>query len=77
MAKRRKSWYKHRLDALTQGQKISMFEDRFLEQALEELENLRKENKELKRKILIYEKFMKDVEELLNRSKKMNEEIRI
>ena len=54
-----------------------MFEDRFLEQALEELENLRKENKELKRKILIYEKFMKDVEELLNRSKKMNEEIRI
>lgn len=54
-----------------------MFEDRFLEQALEELESLRKENKELKRKILIYEKFMKDVEELLNRSKKMNEEIRI
>lgn len=54
-----------------------MFTDRFLEQALEELESLREENKELKRKLSIYEKFMKDVEELLNRSKKMNEEIRI
>lgn len=51
-----------------------MFADRFLEQALEELESLREENKELKRKLVIYEKFMKDVEEQLNRSNKMNEE---
>lgn len=54
-----------------------MYEDRFLEQAINEIENLREENKELKRKLIIYEKFMKDVEEQLNRSKKMNEEIRL
>lgn len=54
-----------------------MFENRFLEQALEELESLREENKELKRKLFIYEKFMKDVEDFLNRSNKTNEEVRI
>lgn len=54
-----------------------MYEDRFLEQAINEIESLREENKELKRKLVIYEKFMKDVEEQLNRSKKMNEEIRL
>lgn len=54
-----------------------MYEDRFLEQAINEIESLREENKELKRKLVIYEKFMKDVEEQLNRSNKMNEEIRL
>lgn len=54
-----------------------MYEDRFLEQAINEIESLREENTELKRKLVIYEKFMKDVEEQLNRSKKMNEEIRL
>ena len=33
-----------------------MFEDRFLEQALEELQSLRDENEELKRKLLLYER---------------------
>lgn len=54
-----------------------MFEDRFLEQAINEIESLREENKELKRKISKYEQFIKYVKELLNRSNKMNEEIRI
>lgn len=42
-----------------------MFEERFLEQALEELQKLTEENKELKRQVTLYEKFVKDVKELL------------
>lgn len=38
----------------------------FLEQALEELEETREENKELKRQVTLYEKFVKDIKELLS-----------
>lgn len=38
----------------------------FLEQALDELEETREENKELKRQVSLYEKFVKDVKELLS-----------
>ena len=38
----------------------------FLEQALEELEETREENKELKRQVTLYEKFVKDMKELLS-----------
>lgn len=44
-----------------------MYEKQFLEQALEELEILREENKELKLKLLDYEKFMKDLKDILER----------
>lgn len=47
-----------------------MFEARFLEQALEELQSLRDENEELKRKLLKYEQFVKDVKNILNEDKK-------
>lgn len=42
-----------------------MFEERFLEQALEEIQKLTEENKELKRQVVLYEKFVKDIKELL------------
>ena len=42
-----------------------MFEERFLEQALEEIQKLAEENKELKRQICLYEKYLKDIKELL------------
>ena len=42
-----------------------MFEERFLEQALEEIQKLTEENKELKRQLSLYEKYVKDVKELL------------
>lgn len=38
----------------------------FLEQAIDELEETREENKELKRQVTLYEKFVKDVKELLS-----------
>ena len=44
-----------------------MYEELFLEQALEELEILREENKELKLKLLACEKFMKDLKDILER----------
>lgn len=43
-----------------------MFEERFLEQALEEIQKLTEENKELKRQVCIYEKYLKDIKELLS-----------
>lgn len=44
-----------------------MFEDRFLEQALIEIESLREENTELKRKILLYEQLVKDLKDILEK----------
>ena len=44
-----------------------MFEDRFLEQALNEVEMLTQENEELKRKLLLYEQLVKDLKEILER----------
>ena len=44
-----------------------MYEKQFLEQALEELDILREENKQLKLKLLTYEKFMKDLKDILER----------
>lgn len=38
----------------------------FLEQAIDELEETREENKELKRQVSLYEKFVKDIKELLS-----------
>ena len=43
-----------------------MFEERFLEQALEEIQKLTEENKELKRQVSLYEKFVKGIKELLS-----------
>ena len=42
-----------------------MYEDRFLQQALNEVESLREENTELKRKLLLYEQLIKDLEKIL------------
>ena len=47
-----------------------MFEDRFLEQALIEIESLREENTELKRKILLYEQLVKDLKDILEKREK-------
>ena len=44
-----------------------MYEMRFLEQALDELQSLRDENEELKRKLYKYEQFIKDLKEILKR----------
>lgn len=44
-----------------------MFEDRFLEQALIEIESLREENTELKRKLLLYEQLVKDLKDILEK----------
>lgn len=43
-----------------------MYEERFLEQALEEVQKLTEENKELKRQVALYEMFVKDIKELLS-----------
>ena len=43
-----------------------MYEERFLEQALEEIQNLTEENKKLKRQVVLYEKFVQYIEELLS-----------
>lgn len=50
-----------------------MYEERFLEQALEELQSLRDENEELKRKLSVYEKFVRRTKEILNRERKKDE----
>lgn len=44
-----------------------MYEKHFLEQALEELERLQEENEQLKLKLIAYEKFMKDLKDILER----------
>ena len=46
-----------------------MYEKHFLEQALEELESLREENEELKRKLLVYEEFVQQTKEILDKWK--------
>lgn len=51
-----------------------MYEKRFLEQALEELQVLRDENEELKRKLMIYEEFAKKTKKILNKWKKAKKE---
>lgn len=42
-----------------------MYEERFLDKALEEIQQLTEENKELKRRVSLYEKFVQDIKELL------------
>lgn len=44
-----------------------MYEERFLEQALDELHSLRDENEDLKRKLLLYEQLFEDIKEILER----------
>lgn len=53
-----------------------MYEERFLEQALSEIESLREENIELERKLLLYEQLVKDLNDIL-KGEKHNEERRI
>ena len=53
-----------------------MYEERFLEQALDELHSLRDENEELKRKLFLYEQLIKDLKHIL-KEEKHNEERRI
>lgn len=53
-----------------------MYEKHFLEQALEELESLREENDNLRRKLLLYEQLIKDLKHIL-KEEKHNEERRI
>lgn len=50
-----------------------MFEERFLEQALVELQSLRDENEELKRKLSVYEEFVQQTKEILNRQEEKDE----
>lgn len=52
-----------------------MYEERFLEQALEELHSLRDENEELKRKLLVYEEFVQQTKEILDKWKVKDEKI--
>lgn len=47
--------------------------DIYLEQALEELDVLRAENEELKRKLSKYEQFINQTKEILNRWKEKDE----
>lgn len=46
-----------------------MYEERFLEQALEELQGLREENEKLKRRLLVYEEFAQKTKEILDKCK--------
>ena len=50
-----------------------MYEMRFLEQALEELQSLREENEKLKYQICVYEEFVQQTKEILNRCKEKDE----
>ena len=50
---------------------------RFLEQALDELQSLRDENEELKCKISVYEEFVQQTKEILNKWKGKDEKSRI
>lgn len=52
-----------------------MFEERFLEQALDELQSLRDDNEELLRRLSFYEEFVKDLEEILKKEKENEERI--
>lgn len=54
-----------------------MYEERFLEQALEELQSLREENEELKCKLSVYEEFVQQTKEILNRCKEKDEKSRV
>lgn len=44
-----------------------MYEYRFLQQALDEVERLQEENEELKHKLLLYKKLVKDLKDILER----------
>lgn len=50
-----------------------MYEKRFLEQALDELQSLRDENEELKRKLSVCKEFVKKTEEILGKWKEKDE----
>ena len=50
-----------------------MYEERFLEKALEEIESLRGENEELKRKLCIYEWFAEQVKKISDNWKEKDE----
>ena len=52
-----------------------MYEKQFLEQALEELETLREENEQLKYQICVYEEFVQQTKEILNKWKEKDEKI--
>lgn len=49
--------------------KSTVYEDRFLQQALNEVESLREENTELKRKLLLFEQLVKDLKDILKGEK--------
>lgn len=46
-----------------------MYEERFLEQAISEIESLREENENLRRKLLLYEQLIKDLKDILKGDK--------
>lgn len=52
-----------------------MYEERLLEQALDELQSLCGENEELKRKLSVYEEFVQQTKEILSKWKEKNEKI--
>lgn len=51
-----------------------MYEERFLQQAIEELESLREEVKELKRKLSVYENFVEQTKIILDKWDKERDE---
>lgn len=52
-----------------------MFEQRFLEQALDELQSLRDENEDLKRRLKKFEEFVEQVKEILKKEKDIEKRI--
>lgn len=46
-----------------------MYEELFLQKALNEIESLREENEQLKRKLLLFEQLIKDLEKILKGEK--------
>lgn len=51
-----------------------MYEEIFLQQAIEELESLREEVKELKRKLFVYEEFVEHTKIILSKWEKEKDE---
>lgn len=52
-----------------------MFEERFLEQALDELQSLRDENEKLLSKLKEFEEFVEQVKEILKKEKDIEKRI--
>lgn len=52
-----------------------MYEERFLQQAIEELESLREEVKELKRKLSVYEEFVEQTKIIFEWKKEKDEKV--